>query len=163
MLPVAPPTSTTVLIPEKVVGPGHGRRLSAVEADHGLAEIGRFLGMLRQVFEHGHPPGLLKAGLPGFERIEDLLPAVPKRRAAERDQRRSRRAGRAGLERFAQRRQGETLRIPLGEDAEASERAHETMQRWRVCACRARQFGSAPRPCRQVIGDAEFSRSVNDR
>ena len=88
--------------------------------------------MLRQVLEERHPTGLLKAGLARLQRIQDLLPAVPERRAAKRDQRRPRRAGRAGLERFAQGRQRETLRVSLGEDAEAGQRAHEAMQRRRV-------------------------------
>ncbi len=123
-----------------------------MEADHGLAEMGRLFGMLPQVIEHGHPPGLLEARLARLQRIDDLLPAPPKRRAAKRQQRGSGRAGSVGLERFAQGGERESLLVSLGKDPETGQRAHEPVERRRVGVRLAGQFDGALGSGRQVIG-----------
>jgi hypothetical protein len=67
----------------EVVRLGNGRRLRSVEANHRLAEVCRRFGPLRQVVEEGRAPHVIECRLPGLERIPDLLPRAPERRAAE--------------------------------------------------------------------------------
>ena len=118
--------------------------------------------MLSEVLEEGHAVRLVKTGVARFERVHDLLPAVPER-AAERDDRGPRRAGRTGLERLAHGSQGEALCVALGEDAQAGQRAHQPMQRRRVQPHRSRQFGGVFWSGGQLIGQADFSRGKYDR
>jgi hypothetical protein len=101
MLPVAPPTSTTVSKGGEVVRGSDRRRFAAMEADHGLAEVRRFFRMERQVIENRFAKRFFEPGLPRLHRIRDLLKGTPKRRVAERNQGAPSRARSAGLERFA--------------------------------------------------------------
>ena len=77
--------------------------------------------MLAEVIEQRHTPYLLETSLPGFQGIDDLLPAAPERRPAKSDEGGARRPWRPRLQRLTQRRQCESLRRPFGEDAESGE------------------------------------------
>src|SRR5262249_10698400 len=106
----------------EVVRGGDRRRLRAVEADHRRVEVRRVGGMLTEVLEDSDAERFVEAGLAGLKRVEDLLPAAPEKIPAKRQHGLACRAGRAGLERFAKRRQREALTVALGEQAKARQR-----------------------------------------
>ena len=51
----------------EVIGGGNRRRLRAMDADHGFAELRGLLRMLRQIVEERHAPDFLHRGLTGLE------------------------------------------------------------------------------------------------
>src|SRR5262249_415453 len=57
----------------EVVGGRDRGGLAPVDAYHGVVEVGRGLGILREVVERAHAPGLLEGGLSSSDRVLELL------------------------------------------------------------------------------------------
>ena len=91
------------LAAREVTRGGDRNGLVAVEANHRLVEVRRFLRMLRQIAKDRRAKLLLHRGLARFKAIEELLPSSPPPVARQGKCGGSGRSGRVALERFPKR------------------------------------------------------------
>ena len=118
--------------------------------------------MFREPVKNRHPKRFLICAFPGLYRIQQLRETLHEFPARQCQDRGTRRARGARLERFAERRQPEAMRRIFSQYAQTRQRPHQPVQGRRVSCGWPSERLRALRPLRQVIGQIQFGCSIHD-
>ena len=131
--------------PGEVVGVDDGRRILPRHAGLMFVEDGRGVSRRVEVGEERLAVDVVEGGLARSDAVEEIAARLPPPRFPV-EHRRSPQGGRGVAPQWVgERREGETSRIRLGEDAQAGESAEDPMERLRIDADCCGQVVSALR------------------
>ena len=118
--------------------------------------------MFLEILEERNAVGLEERHLAGLDSMEEFLPGVPHPVLVDHERPAVHGGGDARLKRRSERREFEPSALGLGEDADARQRAEDTVERRRLNARGCRQIFGGARTLLEEVGQLEFRGDVNE-